>query len=64
MAKINQPTPGGDVQADALLRRDAARQASTAGLQTSPPALEATLATISAEVMAEALERLQRQAKT
>ena len=64
MAKSDQPTLGGDVQVHDLLRREAARQASAASLQTSPPAVEVTLATISAEVMAEALERLRRQAKT
>ena len=52
-------------QANDMLRREAAaHHASNPGLRTSPPAVEATLATISAEVMAEALERLHRQTKT
>ena len=51
-------------QASELLRREAARVASNSSLRTSPPAVEATLASISAEVTAEALERLQRQTRS
>ena len=52
----------GEAQTDHLLRREAARRASTAGTGGSPPAVEATLASISAEVTAEAAERLERAA--
>ena len=60
-----QDLPGGtrSTQANDLLRRDAARQASNSSSRTSSPALEATLAIISAEVMAEAVERLHRRTK-
>lgn len=63
MPKENRPALTGDAQADGLLRREAARQASLSGSGASPPALEATLASISSEVMAEAVERLRRKAK-
>lgn len=52
----------GEAQTDYLLRREAARRASTSGTGGSPPAVEATLAGISAEVTAEAVERLERAA--
>ena len=51
-------------QAEDLLRREAAQRVSNSSLRTSPPTLEATLADISAEVMVEALERLQRQTRS
>ena len=63
MPKDNRPTLTGDAQADGLLRREAARRASVSGSGASPPALEATLASISSEVMAEAVERLRRGPK-
>ena len=52
----------GEAQTDYLLRREAARRVSTSGTGGSPPAVEATLASISAEVTAEAVERLERAA--
>lgn len=62
----NRDRPGltGDAQTRDLLRREVARQASTSGSSAggSPPVLEATLASISAEVTAEAIERLKREA--
>lgn len=48
----------GEAQTNYLLRREAARRASTPSTGSSPPAMEATLASISAEVTAEAVERL------
>ncbi len=53
----------GEAWADDLLRREAVRQASASGTGASPPALEATLASISAEVTAEAVERLSHAPK-
>ena len=53
----------GEAQTNDLLRREAVRQASASGTGGSPPALEATLASISAEVTAEAIERLSRAPK-
>lgn len=52
----------GEARTDHLLRREAARRASASGGGGSPPAVEATLASISAEVTAEAIERLERAA--
>ena len=52
----------GEAQTSYLLRREAAYRASASGSGSSPPAVEATLASISAEVMAEAVERLNRAA--
>lgn len=52
----------GQAQTDHLLRHEAARRVSTSGTGGSPPAVEATLASISAEVTAEAVERLERAA--
>ena len=46
-----------------VLRQEAARRAATAGTGGSAPALESTLATISAEVTAEAIERMERTRK-
>ena len=40
-----------------LLRREALRRQSAINANTSPPAIEATLASISAEVMEEAIAR-------
>ena len=63
MGKEVGPALTGDAQSDDLLRREAARQASTSSARRSPEALESTLASISAEVTAEAIERLNREAK-
>jgi hypothetical protein len=53
--------PGEDRPRDALLRAGS-RAASAARAATSPPALEATLASISDEVMEEAIARRDRVA--
>jgi hypothetical protein len=63
MAKEDDPRPAGGAQANGLLRREAVHQASATGTGDSSPALEATLASISAEVTAEAVERLSRAPK-
>lgn len=54
----DQPVPTGDARTAYLLRRAAAGHASTPSTANSPSALDATLARISAEVTAEAAERL------
>ena len=56
-----EPVHGHEVRAHPE-EREAARRASTSGTAGSPPAMEATLASISAEVTAEAIERLERAA--
>ena len=60
MSKQDRPGLTGDAQTRDLLRREAARQVTDSGSSAggSPPALEATLASISAEVTTEAIERL------
>lgn len=62
--KEDRPGLTGEAQTKDLLRREAARQASTAGTGGSAPAMEATLASISAEVTAEAIERRNRSKQT
>jgi hypothetical protein len=64
MGKEDRPGLSADSQTHDRLRREAARQASASGSSAggSPPALEVTLASISAEVTAEAIERLNREA--
>ena len=54
----------GEAQTTDLLRREAVRQASASGTGGSLPALEATLASISAEVTAEAIERLSHASRS
>jgi len=51
----------GKAQANSLIQREAAHRASAPRTGASPSAVEATLASISAEVMAEAGERLNRR---
>ncbi len=58
MSEENGPGLIGEAQSDYLLRREAVRRAAASNTGGSPPALEATLASISAEVTAEAVERL------
>lgn len=67
MGREDRPGLTGEAQTRDLLRREAAaaHQASASGSSagSSPPALEATLASISAEVTAEAIERLAHATK-
>jgi hypothetical protein len=53
----------GETKTDGRLRREALRRAGSAGTGTSPAALETTLASISAEVTTEAIERLRHNKK-
>lgn len=64
LRKEDRPALAGEAQTRDLLRREAVRQASAAGTGGSPPAMEATLASISAEVTAEAVERRNRSEQT
>lgn len=50
----------GEAETRLLLRREAVRRSASPGTGGSPSALEATLASISAEVTAEAIERKHR----
>lgn len=54
----------GEPNTSYLLRREAIRRAAFPAAGCSPPALEATLAGISAEVTAEAVERMSRDARS
>lgn len=60
MNNDEKPELTGEARTDHLLRREAVRRASTQGTGGSPSALESVLAAISAEVAAEAAERLDR----
>ncbi len=51
-----------EARTDDLLRREAVRRRSGANVATSPQAVEAALASISDEVMEEAVARLNRAA--
>jgi hypothetical protein len=51
------PPEAGEARTAQLLRQEAARRAASPGSGASPTALEATLASISDEVTAEAVER-------
>jgi hypothetical protein len=51
------PPEAGEARTSQLLRQEAARRAASPGSGASPTALEATLAGISDEVTAEAMER-------
>lgn len=64
LRKEDRPALAGEAQTRDLLRREAVRQASTAGTGGSSPEMEATLASISAEVTAEAVERRNRPKQT
>ena len=63
MSQDAGPGLTGDAQSRELRRRESVRQDSASGARSSPPALESTLASISAEVTAEAVERLRRAAQ-
>jgi hypothetical protein len=60
MDKEDRPALTGEAQTSYLLRREAARKAAASGSSSSPLAVEATLASIAAEVTADALERYNR----
>ncbi len=53
-------SPTGKAHTNSLLQREAAHRASVSRTGASPSAVEATLTSISAEVTAEAMERLNR----
>ena len=54
----------GEAQTNLLLRREAVRRAAAANANGSPHAVEVTLASISAEVMAEAIARRTKPPKS
>jgi hypothetical protein len=54
----------GEAQTNLLLRREALRRASASNANGSPTAVEATLASISAEVMEEAIARRSKPPKS
>jgi hypothetical protein len=54
----------GEAQTNLLLRREALRRASASNANGSPQAVEATLASISAEVMEEAIARRNKSPKS
>jgi len=62
MGEEDGRSPTGEPQTSVLLQREAVRVASASRAGASPSAVEATLASISAEVTAEAIERLNRNA--
>jgi hypothetical protein len=63
MGKEDRPALTGDAQTNDLRRYEAVHHASASGISGSPQALETTLASISTEVTAEALERLAHAAR-
>jgi hypothetical protein len=64
MGKEDGRELAGEARTNFLLRREALRRATASNANGSPPAVEATLANISAEVMEEAIARRARLLKS